>query len=1155
MVSNNVMDPPGANAGMPGFSLSQCQIGKMHYFLGHNGMGLQLLQSGGSVVSYLDNMLVPDYCQHAASEDVTIKAGKVEVWSSAHNLRGNLYIEPGASLTIRCRVGFVGPEAKIVVRRGGELVLDNGTIGNYATSDRLECPNDLRLWLGGDGSDGDNSGLISIRNGGGFTSPRLNAVLTAGATLHIDPVPVLLDGCRLRTDDDSYLCVEPGATFSYARQAQLTIQPGTILGVNPAILGNFDKCEQDMCELLSQTVSFTASTVNTQGTTPLCSGDAVAMAVHSSLAGASVQWFRNGMLVANTENYSETPTGTASIVYQAQVDLNNGCPPVTWSFIQTINPAATIQLLSNSITVCGAGTGAGYLSNDWFDLTSATGSIRNPNAPANLNTTYSWKDPANPAQSVVGRSFNGTANFYFLRLANLRAFGVSSYPLQLCNTSTNPNIPCETCATVTINLNAPAFTVPTPAATCLGQPVTLTASGPAGTTYQWQPGSLTGTSVTVTPTVNTTYAVTGTAASGCQATRQVLVAVNRPTCLACLGGNYTNMSLAGTSFASYNFVAGKTYVFNQDTEFTTSIFTIPQGTRLLFGPNVKLTLRNNARLDLQGGTLTALCDQMWSGIVAEASSRGVVAQKPASLPYSEISHSRNGLVLSSSAPALAQPTLQLRYVAFLHNGQGVQVQAPTSASAPAFAGVIDHCQFDSDPRQMLAPWQYVSAQDLHVSLRHLALSGNCSALTMSTTILSLALFGVWVPTSAPFIATNSVFRDIYVAGIYARDALTSATQLTLNQFIYPTANNEVITSHSPQMRGVFNTDLAVEGPNSLLREGVCVGIFGPTSGGTFTLQGNMFTQPVPLTSFETRIPNQYPQYGVIISGGILKENIFRNLHIAYMSGSTQQDGEVKNNLFENCVYGLYFTNSQPRTASSVGTATVSCNTFLRQPNVSGTSYGIVRDYCQAQGMGGACDQIDFMTSGIASNGSPIYRLQKNKFEGPSSTAAPFYHIYNSPTNAQITYSTFSGIVPTIVVNSSALVYVYNSNVVLTATAGSIVGNDCASEGYQYGLQGRSTGPSTPNSSSASVLKDVFLAQNVPNPCAGTTSVSYRTPIGKQDVQLVIRDYFSGAVVQRQVVPAGEHTVEVNVSKLRPGGYHYALEVDGQPVAHHNLLVQ
>jgi hypothetical protein len=35
----------------------------------------------------------------------------------------------------------------------------------------------------------------------------------------------------------------------------------------------------------------------------------------------------------------------------------------------------------------------------------------------------------------------------------------------------------------------------------------------------------------------------------------------------------------------------------------------------------------------------------------------------------------------------------------------------------------------------------------------------------------------------------------------------------------------------------------------------------------------------------------------------------------------------------------------------------------------------------------------------------------------------------------------------------------------------------------------------------------------------------------------------------------EHTVAVSVSKLQPGSYHYALEVGGRPVAHHNLMVQ
>lgn len=69
------------------------------------------------------------------------------------------------------------------------------------------------------------------------------------------------------------------------------------------------------------------------------------------------------------------------------------------------------------------------------------------------------------------------------------------------------------------------------------------------------------------------------------------------------------------------------------------------------------------------------------------------------------------------------------------------------------------------------------------------------------------------------------------------------------------------------------------------------------------------------------------------------------------------------------------------------------------------------------------------------------------------------------------------------------------------------------------------------------------------------AVTYRTPPSIADAELVIRDFYSGAIVQRRTVPAGEHTVEVNVHKLRPGSYHYGLEIGGRPVAHHNLMVQ
>ncbi|UOQ97733.1 zinc-dependent metalloprotease [Hymenobacter sp. 5317J-9] len=1136
--TNNVMDA----AYLPGFSMSQCQIGKMHYYLGHAGESL------------LDQKVVLDYCQQVPGEDVTIGAGQRVVWNSAHNLRGNLYIEAGASLTVRCRVGFAGPVAKVVVRQGGELILDNGTLGNYATSAALECGDDLRLWLGGDGTDGDNSGLISIRNGGGFTSQHLSATLTAGATLHVGPVPVVLDACQVLTQAGSYLCVESGATFALERQARFTIDPNTILGLRPTVHLQAD-CQSSLCDILSQSLAFTASTRLRSGTVlGVCAGSDVAMAIRGPQDGnatTDVTWYKNNVAVASGFDYVDAPAGPGPVAYRVEVNFNNGCPPVAYSFSQPIIPMPTISLQANTATICVEGNTAAYGADGQFSLNSLTSTLRDPNDPANQNVVAVWRDPAASGVLTAVTPPPGNTTFYRLNTVALRAKGLASYQLELCNQSASSGR-CLACATVTLNLRTSVFSVTPPAASCAGQPVTLHASGPSGTTYTWNPGNLQGATVTVAPTSTTTYTATATA-GGCSAIQPVTVTVRPATCLSCLS-SYVDVNSAGTRFTSYTFAPGKTYVFTRDTELANGSFVVPEGATLLFEAKVTLTLADGAQLDLRGGRLTATCDEMWGGIVAEASSAGVVAQQPPTVAYSEISHSRNGLRIYGAAGSAAQPALQLDYVAFRHNGLGVTVS--NEASEMPFAGLIDHCLFDSDPRQMLTPWQYVSARDLHVSQRHLSLAGNCAGLTLRNSTLDHALLGVWAPVSAPFSADHNVFRNFYVAGVYAHDLLPAGTHLTMNEFEYPPAANDIVASHSPQLRDLFATDLAGEGPTSMLREGVCVGIFGPTVTQpglpVFTLEGNNFRQNTPLATYDSQVP--YPQHGVIITGGIVRHNTFRNLQIAYMSGSTQQGGEVRDNLFYSCVYGVYFTNTQNHSLSATGGAVVSCNTFERLPNLSGTSMGIVRDFCQAYYSNDPCTQLNISTERVpGSPGQTRPILQKNWFVGTASGNDHFYHIYNSETNAPIDYWTFDDIAPSIIGNGGQIL-VRTVNQLLTPSSSGVPGNDCASEGYQYGLQGI-VGPSSPKAPATSAVAGAFLDQNAPNPCNGTTSISYRTPPSSAEAELVVRNYYSGAVVLRQPVPAGEHTVELNVAKLPPGGYHYALEIGGRPVAHHNLLVQ
>jgi hypothetical protein len=120
------------------------------------------------------------------------------------------------------------------------------------------------------------------------------------------------------------------------------------------------------------------------------------------------------------------------------------------------------------------------------------------------------------------------------------------------------NFACGTPVTITVNsvtVNASASS----ATICSGSSTTLTASG--ASTYSWMPGSLNGSSVSVSPGANTTYTVTGTGANGCTSTSTVSVTVNNsPTVTAtsstvtvCSGSSVT---LNGSGASTYNWQPG-----------------------------------------------------------------------------------------------------------------------------------------------------------------------------------------------------------------------------------------------------------------------------------------------------------------------------------------------------------------------------------------------------------------------------------------------------------------------------------------------------------------------------------------------------------------------------------------------------------------------
>ncbi|HQQ95222.1 MAG TPA: gliding motility-associated C-terminal domain-containing protein [Bacteroidia bacterium] len=118
---------------------------------------------------------------------------------------------------------------------------------------------------------------------------------------------------------------------------------------------------------------------------------------------------------------------------------------------------------------------------------------------------------------------------------------------------------CTAAATTTVNVFAPATLlafVSGPSFICSGSSAVLTASGNV-ITYTWNPGNLSGITVTVTPLVTTTYTVSGTTSNGCVGQSITLVNVSptptlvvsaSPTAI-CVGNCATLTANGATSYS------------------------------------------------------------------------------------------------------------------------------------------------------------------------------------------------------------------------------------------------------------------------------------------------------------------------------------------------------------------------------------------------------------------------------------------------------------------------------------------------------------------------------------------------------------------------------------------------------------------------------
>lgn len=283
-------------------------------------------------------------------------------------------------------------------------------------------------------------------------------------------------------------------------------------------------------------------TVTVTGSTTLCGGSAPV--VLTANGANTFTWSANAGGV-NTNTVSVSPSSTT--IYTVSGSYTNSC---TNSSTFTITTSPQINI-SNSGNVCAGSTatltasGANTYTWSTSDLVS-TVSV-NPTS----NTTYSVSGTdingcvgaavttvsVNPSPTVT---INGGAAVCYGTSEVLTANGANTYTWSTSSisntvsvspvsntvysvTGTNSN-GCSGTATATVIVNAsPTIVISGVGTICLGTTEILTATG--ASTYTWNTSNISNT-VSISPTTNTNYSVTGTDANGCLGTTSTSVVVN-----------------------------------------------------------------------------------------------------------------------------------------------------------------------------------------------------------------------------------------------------------------------------------------------------------------------------------------------------------------------------------------------------------------------------------------------------------------------------------------------------------------------------------------------------------------------------------------------------------------------------------------------------
>ncbi len=218
-------------------------------------------------------------------------------------------------------------------------------------------------------------------------------------------------------------------------------------------------------------------------TLSICSGDSIQL-TSPTVSGITYQW-KNNNAVLNAINTSSC-YAKANGNYELYATNVNGCTAISNTKALNFLVSPTVTAISNTTTICAG---------------------QSVTLTANGANSYTWSPGGTTTNSLI---VSPTAN--------------TNYSVVGTNTA------CAGKSTVSITVN----TLPTVSAItsttliCSGQTASLTAQGTAST-YTWNPGNLSGVTVSVSPNSTTTYTVIGKNSNGCTKSASITQSVSTCT--------------------------------------------------------------------------------------------------------------------------------------------------------------------------------------------------------------------------------------------------------------------------------------------------------------------------------------------------------------------------------------------------------------------------------------------------------------------------------------------------------------------------------------------------------------------------------------------------------------------------------------------------